>query len=64
MINSNSQTSSVVDEEIVIETPKVSHDFPPLSSDRSASHCSHDPQKSPTEVTTQTYVAVAKSSLP
>ena len=42
-INPNSQTSSVVDEEIVIESPKVLQDFPPLSSNYSASHCSHDP---------------------
>ena len=66
-IYSNSQVSSVVDEEIAIESPKVSQDFPSLPSDRSISDCSHESlksHKSPIKATTQTYSTVVKSSLP
>ena len=43
----NSQNSSVVDEEIVIEDTEVSKDFPSLSSDRSVPHCSQKSHLSP-----------------
>ena len=60
----HSETSSVIDEEIVVEGPEVSKDFPSLSSDHSVSHCSQMSHKCPTEVPSKTYSAVVKSSLP
>ena len=64
-----SQTSSIADEEIVLEGSEVSIDFPSMPSDRSIPYCSHEPRSvhlpsinSPTNVSTQTYSVVAQSS--
>ena len=58
----SSQTSSIADEEIVLEGPEFLIDFPSQSPNRNIPYCSHEPQSvhlpsinSQTNVSTYTY---------